>query len=144
MTPMILFGTHFPSVSSEYFNQSPDFQVSFSSTSQSAVYFSSASQKAFITGAGNNYSVYMQSTWEFINNLDTITGQGIVITSGALINSGITNSKKAYLITSKSADPNNYFWKVGQVMVFSTSDVIKVSTYPYSGAAAKSFSPGKN
>lgn len=82
---------------------------------------------AFISGEGNNFSVYFNTTgtWE------SITYKTALVVSGTKTSSGISNIYYAFIMTDKKNDVNNEVMDVGDFRVFKDGDgLAEISTWP--------------
>ena len=77
---------------------------------------------AFISGEGNNFSVYFNTTGvTHLENYDVNTTDALVI-SGTKTSDGIRDLRYAFVIVKKSDDPENRIMNVGDFRVFKDGD----------------------
>jgi hypothetical protein len=84
---------------------------------------------AFISGEGNDFTVYAQITG---TSSDGIDFEDAMVFSGTLTPSGIANFAYGLLLTDKSYDPYDYLIDVGDARVFDENDGLAANWAPAS------------
>ena len=77
---------------------------------------------AFISGEGNNFSVYFNTTDLSHTEDYDVTSKTALVISGTKASDGIQNLRYAFVVVEKGADPNNHLMNVGDFRVFRDND----------------------
>jgi hypothetical protein len=93
---------------------------------------------AFISGSGNYFTIYfnVNGVYSSSNISYTISYKTALVISGEKTSSGIRNMKYAFIMVSKSSDPDEELMKEGIFRIFEDSDYISENiTWSHSKAA---------
>lgn len=96
-------------------------------------YGESEGKGVYISGEGNNFTVYFDSTGEsFFDEYSVVTKQADII-SGKKTDDGIKDIRHVLIVLEKGSDPKNKVMKVGKFRVFKDGDeMAKNATWPSS------------
>jgi hypothetical protein len=128
-------GMTFDPMSQEFYNQTTDLHIS-EAYNQSGMQTGQGTG-VFISGSGNNFTVYVPENGVLIQGVDTVAFKNATLYSGTLTPAGIYNYQIGFICTWKGPDPDGIVIQVGQSRVIVSSDSLAeaVSSYPYNAVA---------